>query len=233
MLISIFNKDFEHPKSVPLSEIRSHNLKMSYKFKIDDQDALEIVQGEDRTIVFRMMDEHFIPINLTGADVTLRMPRADSVGIMKRSSVKPTFLASDINISEDTITIESHGLVKNDKIQLSNSGGSLPTGLLIDTDYYVIVVDEDTIQLSDSVDGSAINVTATGSGTNTVEFSPIITSGTNHALLGTAVLTLDENATLALKAGEKQAIEFEYTIAGSTRVIPMPKALTVYEQSVT
>lgn len=205
---------------------------MGFKFKIDDKDSLEIVQGEDRSIAFRIMDEYFNPILLTGAAVTLRMPRADGIGIMKRSTAKPTFVAAAVDISEDQIEIEDHGLVTNDKVQFSNSGGALPTGLSSSTDYYVIVVDEDTIQVAASADGAAIDLTGTGSGTQTLEFAPMSISGTNHAVLGKAVLTMDENATLGLKVGEKQAIELEYTISGTTRIVPMTKALTVFEQAV-
>jgi hypothetical protein len=200
---------------------------MGYKFKIDDKDSLEIVQGEDRSLVFRIMDEYLNPILLTAAVVILRMPRADGIGVMKRSTAKPTFTAA---ASTDYLTIADHGLVQNDKVQLTNSGGALPAGLSTSTDYYVMVVDADTIQLSASVDGAAVNITGAGTGTHTLDFAPLSISGTNHAVLGKAVLTLDENATLGLKAGEKQAIELEYTISGSTRVVQMSKALSVYEQ---
>lgn len=59
------------------------------------------------------------------------------------------------------------------RVQTSNAGGALPTGLSATTNYYVIYVSDTTIKLATSranaIAGTAINITANGSGTNTLE----------------------------------------------------------------
>lgn len=74
---------------------------------------------------------------------------------------------TDVNAGTDEITVTSHGLETGDKVTAS---GTLPTGLLSGTEYYVIRVDANTIQLSLTNGGPAINIsTAVGTGTLTHE----------------------------------------------------------------
>lgn len=68
-----------------------------------------------------------------------------------------SFTESAINSTTEQITISNHGLATNDKLTLS--GATLPAGLTAGT-YYAIRVDNNTIQLSTSVSGSAVNLTA-------------------------------------------------------------------------
>lgn len=69
-------------------------------------------------------------------------------------------------------TSAAHGAETGLKVQVSNSGGALPTGLSASTDYYVIKVSSTTFKLATSLAnaqaGTAINITADGSGTQTV-----------------------------------------------------------------
>jgi len=59
-------------------------------------------------------------------------------------------VASEVNIDDDEITIPSHGLNTGLKGQLTTTG-TLPTGLSLATDYFVIVIDENTIQFANSL----------------------------------------------------------------------------------
>lgn len=85
-------------------------------------------------------------------------------GITKNRDV--TGVASAINITDDTITIASHALYTGLKIQLTIDGGTLPTGVTTGTDYFVIVVDVNTIKLASTLAyaqaGTAINITSQG-----------------------------------------------------------------------
>lgn len=76
--------------------------------------------------------------------------------------------------SPGVFTITAHGLQTGELIQLSNSGGSLPTGLTALTDYYVTILTANTFKVSTSmanvVAGTFVNVTGAGSGTNSVQF---------------------------------------------------------------
>lgn len=83
-----------------------------------------------------------------------------------------TFAAAAVDTAADTATITAHGFATGLKVQVSNPG-TLPTGIAAATDYYIIVVDDDTVQFATSqanaLAGTAVDITAAGSGTNTVE----------------------------------------------------------------
>jgi hypothetical protein len=81
-----------------------------------------------------------------------------------------TFAASAVNTTTDVATITAHGYTTGLKGQVAN-GGALPTGLLASTDYFIIVVDANTVAFASSLAlsqaGTKIDLTAQGSGTNT------------------------------------------------------------------
>lgn len=92
-----------------------------------------------------------------------------------KGTISKTFNSTtDVNAGTDQITITSHGFATNDKIQLT---GTPPSGVTVSTDYYVIRVNANTIQLSLTVNGSAINIgTAVGSCTIThTSVDPVVT----------------------------------------------------------
>lgn len=68
----------------------------------------------------------------------------------------------------DTWTKNAHGLINGDIVQLTNSGGNLPTGFSASTVYYVVNATADTFKLSTTRGGSAVNGTTNGTGTHTV-----------------------------------------------------------------
>lgn len=67
--------------------------------------------------------------------------------------------------SPAVFTKKSHGLVNNDTVLLTTTG-ALPTGLSVDTYYYVVSAEEDTFQVSSTIDGTAITTTGSQSGTH-------------------------------------------------------------------
>lgn len=72
---------------------------------------------------------------------------------------------SAVNAGADTITIPNHGYATNDLITFS---GVVPVGLSVGVNYYAIRVDANTIQVSATVGGAAININvAVGSATVT------------------------------------------------------------------
>lgn len=73
-----------------------------------------------------------------------------------KGTITHSFDDTDIDDLSDEIVILNHGLATNDKLTLS--GTSLPAGLTAGT-YYVIRVDNDTIQLTTAVNGTAFNLT--------------------------------------------------------------------------
>ncbi len=74
-----------------------------------------------------------------------------------KGTISHSFTDSSINDTTDEITVSNHGFATNDKVTLS--GASLPAGLS-EGDYYAIRVSDNVFQLSLTVDGSAIDLTA-------------------------------------------------------------------------
>lgn len=72
-----------------------------------------------------------------------------------------------VETGADTLTMTAHSYSDGQLVRLATTG-TLPAGLAVDTDHYVVGSTTDTIQLSTSHGGSAINITDTGTGTHTV-----------------------------------------------------------------
>lgn len=84
-----------------------------------------------------------------------------------------TFVDADVNTGTEVITISSHGFSTGDRVQLSNTDGTLPGGISVLTDYFVIKTAANTLKLaaslSDAFAGTAINISsAAGGGTHTL-----------------------------------------------------------------
>ena len=81
-----------------------------------------------------------------------------------RPASKFSFVAFTITIaSPGVVTKTAHGLSNGDTVILETDG-ALPTGLSVDTQYYVVNKADDTFQLSATSGGSAINTSGSQSG---------------------------------------------------------------------
>jgi hypothetical protein len=88
------------------------------------------------------------------------------------------YVPTEINITTNAITIPLHGIEPGLKGQLTSTG-TLPAGLAAVTDYFVIVVDANTIKLASSL----VNATA---GT-AVDITDYGTAGATHTFTATAI----------------------------------------------
>jgi len=68
------------------------------------------------------------------------------------------------NATTNVLTALNHPYANNDVVRLTVSGGVLPAGLVINTDYYVVGATATTLQLSATSGGAAIDITDVGSG---------------------------------------------------------------------
>lgn len=98
------------------------------------------------------------PYNISQADtVCYQLNYSDATGSAK------TFVAANVTPAADTITITAHGFVTGLKVALT--GTNLPGGLSA-TNYWVIVVDANTIKLATSLAnasaGTAVDITSAG-----------------------------------------------------------------------
>lgn len=85
------------------------------------------------------------------------------------------FRSSTVTItiaSPGVVSWTAHGLLAGSQVRLTTTG-ALPTGLAINTTYFVIPVDANSFQLSATQSGTAINTSGTQSGTHTMTATSI------------------------------------------------------------
>ena len=119
--------------------------------------------------------------NFTGVE----LGQGQNVGVVAVITVTtPSAGNFTADATSDVCTKATHGFKTGLKVQVSNSGGALPTGLSAATDYFVIYVSASTFQLATSLvnaqAGTAINITTNGTGTQTV--TPTAIAGGNVKL---------------------------------------------------
>lgn len=112
------------------------------------------------------------------------------------------------NATFDELNVVGHGLASGDgPLQVSNSGGALPTGLIAATNYWAIRTSEDKFKLATSraksLAGTAIDLTTNGTGTNTVT-AVSATRAASATVHGD--VALDGN----VSAGTVAAVDFQY-----------------------
>ena len=106
--------------------------------------------------------------------------------------IKTEFLAAAVTISSNQIALTDHGLRLNEPVRFTTAS-ALPGGLAVSTTYYVIVVDANTIQVAASIDGSAIDLTSTGTGPHTIlSLYDGVNGWEEYAVLDAAIKMLDE-----------------------------------------
>lgn len=118
----------------------------------------------------------FLPEKKTALDLVFA---ANAVAVLisgDRSSF--TFTA---NSGTDTITAVSHDYVNGTPIKISNSGGVVPAPLEENKTYYVVNAATNTFQISETIGGTAIDLTSNGSGTNTAIEDTLVNTLLTHS----------------------------------------------------
>jgi hypothetical protein len=128
-----------------------------------------------------------------------------------------TFVDANVTPAADTIAITAHGF-KVGLVGRLTTTGVLPAGLALVTDYYVIVVDANTIKLASSLvnanAGTAVDITAAaGGGTHTFTATAIAGGtltwqGCNDPL----GLTTDTWVTLSTPASQALTVTATYLV---------------------
>lgn len=89
-----------------------------------------------------------------------------------------SFEEADVSAAADTITEAAHGLTTGLKGQFTTTT-TLPAGLSLATDYFIVVVDANTYKvatsLANALAGTVVNITDDGTGTHT--FTPTALAG--------------------------------------------------------
>lgn len=117
------------------------------------------------------------PLNTTG------VPIARCKGFYAKALVTVNTPAAQSFTANDTtmiFTATAHGMLTGLAVQVSNSGGALPTGLSGSTTYYVINLTANTFQLATTlahaIAGTNLSISSNGTGTQTVTPTAIATA---------------------------------------------------------
>lgn len=120
---------------------------------------------------------------MTGVDVAQAKVIAVACVLTVDAPAAGAFTAAN---ATDLLTKSSHGFKTGLKVQVSNSGGALPSGLSAATDYFVVYVSANTFKLATSlvnaIAGTVIDIADDGTGTQTV--TPTAIAGASVKLQG-------------------------------------------------
>lgn len=138
------------------------------------------------------------------------VPASTTAMGISRSSVSPNVSKGTATItiaSPAVITFASHGLTANDIVQFTTTG-TLPTGILANTSYYVLAagLTTNTFEISSTAGGTPIVTTGSQSGTQTLVYATPTFAATNDPRIPTANETLalvGNNTDIAVGTGNK------------------------------
>ena len=121
-----------------------------------------------------------------------------------------TFVDGDVTVGTENINMTGHPFVDLQRVQLTTSG-TLPTGLDLTTDYFVIRVDDDNIMLAstraNAIADTPVDITAaSGGGTHTIAANDVDTTAEtieiyNHGLNRTGFAVRFSTSAADLPAG--------------------------------
>jgi hypothetical protein len=107
------------------------------------------------------------PVDLEGATAVFHMVNVFN-GVAKIPAGVATIEANiDFTASGVTLTANNHGLNNGESVTLKSTG-TLPTGLSVQTEYFVVNAQTNTLQLAIVEDGTPITTTGAGTGTHTL-----------------------------------------------------------------
>lgn len=152
--------------------------------KVFGVDATEAVSGGDNVV------------SIAVASGGLRYLETPAVTLT--APVSLTIPTTDVSTADDTITSANHRLLTGTKLTYLKVGATAITGLVDGTAYFIIVVDDNTFKLASSLAnaqaGTAINLTGTGSSTQTFTGDTATGTATISGGLVTAVAVTDSGS---------------------------------------
>lgn len=145
--------------------------------------ALTLLESGVNPAITSTADEVVTALGLVASVTALVDITGGGVGVV--TALAATALATgadpEVNTADDEITIPSHGLVTGIEGQLTTTG-TLPAGLSLATDYWVIVIDANTIQLASSYAnaeaGTPVDITDQGANGSVNTFTATTAAGT-------------------------------------------------------
>jgi hypothetical protein len=127
-----------------------------------------------------------------------------------------TFAGSDIDLTSEELSLPDHGYDDLSGPFILTTTGTLPTGLSLATNYWLIVVDEDTVKFATSLvhaeDGVAVNISGAGSGNNTMTGISATLLPAASSTGGGGGLLIAEGRQIALAVGNRDT--YNVTVRG-------------------
>lgn len=137
-------------------------------------------------VIYKATETIATPYSAGGSALDVKQAKSVcvSAAVTNSAPAAGTFTAAN---ATEIFTKSAHGFLTGLKVQVSNSGGALPTGLSGATDYFVIYVSANTFKLATSLAnaqaGANLLITTDGTGTQTV--TPTALAGASIKLQGT------------------------------------------------
>lgn len=132
--------------------------------------AIEISVGDTRIPIAVVMLRNGKPESMADHTVKFTMLDSDDAVIVAETStnvsIHPTFTIT-ASASTNRIIKTEHRVENGDRIIFANSGGALPAGLTAANKYYARDCDDDSFRVSDTLNGSPVDITGAGTGTHT------------------------------------------------------------------
>ena len=92
----------------------------------------------------------------------------DMIGADTDALVVVNDTVESTSTSLNTLTLTAHGLLTGDGPVQFTTDGTLPAGIALVTDYWIIKVSANAISLAETRGGAVVDITDTGSGTHTL-----------------------------------------------------------------
>lgn len=132
-------------------------------------------------------------------------------------------VVSEVDIAADTASIPTHGFTTGLKGQLTTTG-TLPAGLSLATDYFIIVVSSSLVKFATSLvnaeAGTAVNITDQGSSAGVATFTPTTLAGGTYGLQvsNDNITWASRGSTTAITADANVAIDYDHPAYKYARV---------------
>lgn len=203
--------------------------------RVNRRIRLTFTVGEDRTVELLLQDGNLqLPIDLTGAKLTLALPKSGG-GAIKRRTGGLVFSWSQVTNQGGmaVFAIPAHGLVTGDTVQLAavGDGASLPAPFASTTPYVVIYISAKELALvatGTALSPSTLVLGAPATGQAVLQSDDFTVL---NAALGQASCRLTAPCTNACAVGQGQDYQLVYTDAqGLTRIFTGSAMLDVMGQ---
>ncbi len=132
-------------------------------------DSHSITIGDRLFPISRILLKNNKPVDLT--NYTVKWTLYDDAGTLVTAATTTGVTAQPTTVftasaTTNLLTASEHLVQENDELTVSNSGGALPTGLAASTRYFAKEVSQNAFKVAATPGGSAIDITAAGTGTN-------------------------------------------------------------------